>query len=201
MHGAYRDDDLPELLAWLQPTLSGSPPSGLRLTATRSAARYRQAAGGRSQHRRICRTCGWQALELVCPGTRMKSNGCVFHGLARGTSLPWFATSAHCCPYPPDSHAPWTYQHDYLQGCRLQRSRSHHLPPLRWPNTWRPKVHPTPEALNALAYLRSLLCCALWPAVSLRIGSAVSKTGCKKVNSFATMNTISDPNLPLIESA
>lgn len=159
VHGAYQDDDLPELLAWLQPdivwfpalwpetysyTLSGALQAGLPVAVPNIGAFAERVAG---------RPWSW-----VCPWDQDEKQWVRFFTALREEHFsPGLPPALTVAPYPPDSHAPWTYQHDYLQGVSVAAVSQPPLAAASLAQYVAPKgTSARSEALNALAYLRSL---------------------------------------------
>jgi len=159
VHGAYQEEDLPGLLAWLQPdvvwfpalwpetysyTLSSALQAGLPVAVPDIGAFAERVAG---------RPWSW-----VCPWDQDAKQWVRFFTTLRAEHF-----AAAVPPQPPtasptpDNQAPWTYQHDYLQGVSATADAQPPMAAVSLTPYLAPKsASARSEALNALAYLRSL---------------------------------------------
>ncbi|KRB26971.1 MULTISPECIES: methyltransferase domain-containing protein [unclassified Acidovorax] len=159
VHGAYQEEDLPGLLAWLQPdvvwfpalwpetysyTLSSALQAGLPVAVPDIGAFAERVAG---------RPWSW-----VCPWDQDGKQWVHFFTTLRAEHFV-AAVPPETPPAPPTSGTPtpWTYQNDYLQGVSATADAQPPMAAVSLAPYLAPKgASARSEALNALAYLRSL---------------------------------------------
>lgn len=159
VHGAYQDEDLSGLLAWLKPdivwfpalwpetysyTLSGALQAGLPVAVPDIGAFAERVAG---------RPWSW-----VCPWDQDGKQWVRFFTALRAEHfMPGLPPALPSVAQVPDTQVHWSYQQDYLQGIPTTVVTQPQFSAASLAQYVAPKsVSARSEALNALAYLRSL---------------------------------------------
>ncbi|CAN7507694.1 methyltransferase domain-containing protein [Acidovorax delafieldii] len=159
VHGAYQDEDLPGLLAWLQPDIVWFPalwPETYSYTLSAALQAGLPVAVpdiGAFAERIVGRPWSW-----VCPWDQEGKQWVRFFTALRAEHfVPGLPPATTFAQPVPDSSAPWTYQHDYLMGMSAKADAQPPLAAALLAQYLAPKgASARSEALNALAYLRSL---------------------------------------------
>ncbi|PJI99187.1 GT2 family glycosyltransferase [Acidovorax sp. 69] len=159
VHGAYQDEDLPGLLAWLQPDIVWFPalwPETYSYTLSAALQASLPVAVpdiGAFAERVVGRPWSW-----VCPWDQEGKQWVRFFTALRTEHfVPGLPPAPPVAQPAPDSRTPWTYQHDYLLGVSVKADAQPPLAAALLAQYLAPKgASARSEALNALAYLRSL---------------------------------------------
>jgi hypothetical protein len=159
VHGVYQDEDLSGLLAWLKPdivwfpalwpetysyTLSGALQAGLPVAVPDIGAFAERVAG---------RPWSW-----VCPWDQDGKQWVRFFTALRAEHfVPGLPPALPKAAHAPDAQLHWSYQQDYLQGIPTTVLTRPPFSAASLAQYVAPKgASARSEALNALAYLRSL---------------------------------------------